>query len=329
MRIIDATYKSPIGLVALLLFVTNCNSSEFGANSIDNADGKKKTEVTENTGETLGQVEGEDDRENTEADQSVEVSGAFLTCQTDEALPKANDKEIGFGCTVFETDGRKKDLTTGKFEFVLETISGEKKEAKFDKNHENYHVISSVDLVALNTFNVGYYPDDNNEPVLKAKIDNWYVKNQVDLLSNAQEKETIFGKDLNFHIGDGNFTDNSNSDCPKQLEGKDVQGKKIVIKVEVKSEYAYISANLDEICGVDRSKNYIIYSSNNGSWNPQKSIPTKATSLDYGSVKVRKGTYSFEIRSGKSNDDLDDFVVGKITFKAKGEVEFSDPGVEN
>ena len=120
MRIMNATNKSPVGLVALLLFVTNCNSGEFGANSIDNADGKKKAEVTENNGETLGQVEGEDDGENTEADQSVEVSGAFLTCQTDEALAKANDKEIGFGCTVFETDGRKKDLTEGKFEFVLE-----------------------------------------------------------------------------------------------------------------------------------------------------------------------------------------------------------------
>ncbi len=85
----------------------------------------------------------------------------------------------------------------------------------------------------------------------------------------------------------------------------------------------YIAGILGEICGVDRKNSYIILMT--GYFNPQKAISVEAEKLDFGTFKVLNGTYSFEIRSGLYKKDLEDFVVGKIQFKAKGEVIFSEP----
>jgi hypothetical protein len=321
--------QSPIWLVVSLMFLPSCNSSEFGAVDVGNKEGAEKAEVSKSEGETLGQNENEDEDEDEDftADTAVEVSGAYLTCQVDETLPKTNDKETGFGCAVFERDGRRKDLNGISHRFVLENVAGEKMTTPFDKSHESYHGVSVVDKATISDHRVGYYLGDSETATLRAKIDGSFLNDSVINLDTAPEEETIFGSDSNFHIGDGNFSNSSNGDCPRQLVGKDVQGKKIVVKMEVKSEFAAISANLGEICGVDRSKNYIILRGGNG--NPQKSINTGAASLGFDSVKVPKGNYSFEIRSGTTYNDLDDFVVGKITFKAKGEVVFSDPRAED
>jgi hypothetical protein len=323
--IINRKFQSPIWLVALPMLFANCNSSDFGAVGVGSKDGAEKAEVSKSEGETLGQ-NAEDD-EDLEADKPVEVSGAFLTCEVDETLPKTNDVEAGFGCTVFERDGRRKDLTGVNYKFVLEKSTGEKMTTPFSRTHESYHGISVVDKAAVSNHVVGYYVDDSDAPAIRARIDGTFLNDATINLDTAPEEETIFGSDSNFHIGDGNFSNHSNGDCPRQLVGRDVQGKKIVVKIEVKSEYAAISANLGEICGVDRSRNYIVLTGGNGY--PQKSISTGANSLEFDTVKVQKGSFSFEIRSGTTRNDLDDFVVGKITFKAKGEVVFSDPRAEN
>ena len=325
--IFTAKFQSPIWLVAHLLFVTNCNSNEFGAAGTDNREGSKKADSSEK-GEMLGQSEGEEDGEDTPADISVEVSGAFLTCQTDNELPKANDMDIGFGCTVFEADGRRMDLSAAKFEFVMETMDGNKTSAVFDKTNQNYHGVSSVNRMAVSNHQVLFFANESDTPLLKSNIDGSSMKEEPDaVIMNQPGKNTLFGSDSNFHIGDGSFSDNSNSDCSEQLDEKDVQGKKIVLKVEVKSDIAYIAGKLSEICGVDRKDSYIILKT--GDSYPQKTIPVMASTLDFGSFKVRKGTYSFEIRSGSSHGDLDDFVVGKIEFNAKGDVVFSEPSAAN
>jgi hypothetical protein len=317
----------PFYLVSLLLLVTNCNSSEFGAAGTNNKEGTNKVETSEK-GEALGQAEGEEEySEETEANQAVEVSGAFLTCQTDDDLPKANEEDIGFGCSVFESDGKRMDLSGAKFEFSMETNDGVKTDNKFDTSNPNYHAVSSVSRATVSKYQVLFYANEEETPALKSKIDSSSMKQKQESLEKAAEKETIFGSDSNFHIGDGDFSEKANGDCPAKLNGKDVQGKKIVLKVEVKSEYAYISGSLGEVCGVDRKNSYIILKT--GYFDPQKTIPVKASSLDFGSFKVFKGTYTFEIRSGSYKNDLEDFVVGKIQFKAKGEVIFSEPTAAN
>lgn len=321
-----AKLRSPAVLVVLLLFVTNCNSNEFGAAGTDNKDGTKKTDSTEK-GEMLGQVGGEDGDEDTPADTSVEVSGAFLSCQTDSDLPQANDQEIGFGCTVFEADGKRMDLSAAKFDFVMEKKDGTKTNAVFNKTNINYHGVSSVSRSSVADHEILFFANESDEALLRAKIDAASLKDKPDALAKVPEIETLFGSDSNFHIGDGNFSDNSNDDCPEQLVGKDVQGKKIVLKVEVKSDYAYISGSLSEICGVDRRNNYVIFRTSYNS--PQASLQEKGSSLNFGPYKVRRGTYSFEIRSASYHNDLDDFVVGKIQFKAKGDVVFSEPTAAN
>jgi len=316
-------FLSNIFLITTLSCFTNCNSSEFGAAGTENKGSKKQTDVEQNKGETLGQTS--DDDENISADTPVEVSGSFLTCQTDKTLPKLGDSQIGFGCTVFEDDGRKKDLAGAKFEFVLESNIGTKTAAIFDTKNSNYHGVSSVNKASVNDHQVAFYANGSDKPALKARIDTQTDDFQSSIVAGP-ETETVFGIDSNYHIGDGNFTEDSNSDCPKKLDGKDVQGRKLVVKFSVKSDYAFISAKLGELCGVDRSRNYVIVTQAYG--NPQKSIPRKASSMNFGPIKIRKGDYTFEIRSGSTNNDLDDFVVGSITFTAKGSVEFSDPGVE-
>ena len=174
-RNFTARHQSALWLVALTLLVANCNSNEFGAAGIDKKKGPKKGETSEK-GDMLGGSESDGNDEETEADQPVDVTGAFLTCQTDDKLPKASDQEIGFGCNVFEADGKRMNLSEAKFEFSMAKQEVVEPFIKFDKTHPDYHGVSSVNIATVSSYQVLFSADFSTTLSLKSKIDSSFMK---------------------------------------------------------------------------------------------------------------------------------------------------------
>lgn len=306
------------GLISL-----GCSDSKFGANATGKKSSEKRSDNSSDKNEALGQASSENDDEDKEADVAVQVSGAYLTCQTDSQLAKGADEQIGIGCTVFEKDGRHLELSGFTSKFSVLDAAGSDTGASFTSGTAPYDAIASIPAVSVDAVSA-------RVTVSKGDVrETWTSKitpgdDIKGVPKSAKPVETLFGSDTDFHIGDGNFPDDANEDCKVKPQKSAEAGKKIIVKMEVKSEAAIVSVTLGEICGISRSGNYIIFSGNSF-FPPQKSIKEGDNELVFSGSVLKKGNYSFEVRSDHSWDDYDDFIVGKISFVAEGDVVFTEP----
>lgn len=323
MKIVRTEFRQ-IALLALFGFLSfSCSDSQFGATGISKKPAEKREDKSSDNSENLGQVDDED----TEADVSVQVSGAYLTCQVDNLLTKGSEDQVGVGCWIFEKDGRRFDLTGFDKKYAIIDSSGNDTGAAFNLTNAVYDAVASlprntVDLVSARAT----ISKAGVTEILTSKIspaeENYAIPEAV------KPVETLFGSDSDFHIGDGNFSSDANSDCVVKPQKAAAVGEKIIVKMEVISEAAIVSVTLSEMCGVDRSESYVIFSGTSRS-KPQKTIVKGSKELVFEKTKLGKGKYSFEVRSGKHWGDHEDFLVGKFSFVAEGEVTFEEPVAGN
>lgn len=311
-----------LGLLVSGLTVFGCSDSQFSSGGFGNE--SKKSDREESSAESERPA-GNPDVEDEEANEPVQISGAFLTCEMTTAKGDAA-ASMSVGCTVKAQDGAPIDIAAVKATFVVENNAGEDIGCVFTGPKDNYHATTDIPLDVLESVTVTVKVEyDGQVVVLKSSVKE---KDHVgDPLPpppppSATPDPSVFGT---FRIGDGKSSLLDNAGCSQaQEQSQEVIGKKLFIPFKVSSISAKITIELSGVCGLDDDDSYLRVTGENFFMKDRK-ISTKSPSTTIPSIELKKGTYRFEVHSESLVGNYDDFTIGKVLFKVDGGVVFGEP----
>jgi len=131
------------------------------------------------------------------------------------------------------------------------------------------------------------------------------------------ENHIVFGNAKGFHIGDDNFSPNSN--CARRLKLHNIKGTKYFFEFEVTKDDTTVEIGINEVCGVDYSHtNFASIEDAAGLSLQKKAIPDNSA-IKYEPVTLKAGKYKMVIEStpnAANHNDRDDFMVKKLEIKS-------------
>lgn len=302
------------------LQLASCSDSQFGSGGVGGPLEKSSRKEKSSEGESLGNASDEEDES---ANEPAQISGAYLTCET-VAGPAADQASTAVGCNIMTKDGKAMDLSAFLVTYVVEDAAQKDIGCLFTGPKDGYQTMTDVPSGQVSEVTVIARVDNKGEvTTLKSKVNE--PANPAQTPDDPGiPGQTVFGKATDFHLGDGDFSSSANSDCTQPLQPKDAAGQKLLIPFEVKSDSAKLSAELSEICGLDDDDSFIIITGNNLSMK-RIEIADKAKSASMPQVTLAKGSYTFEIHAESILGNIDDFLVGQITFQAEGDLTLGKP----
>lgn len=141
------------------------------------------------------------------------------------------------------------------------------------------------------------------------------------------EKEITFGKDVRFHIGDGQWTPQTNPGCDGQLKTHDLSGTVFIFPFEVLEDGTKVEFKIGFICGITTFIQVNNTVELDGEWDA-KVLKNSGNKLP--DTKLDKGKYELIFKSGiiPIKNEQDDFVVGDIELTANKKIIPGEPRTE-
>lgn len=139
-------------------------------------------------------------------------------------------------------------------------------------------------------------------------------------IARPNDNEVVFGGDKVFHIGDANFS--VDSECAAQIRAYPLKGTRYFFEFEVLQDDTKVDVTLNKICGIDYNESNIMHLQADGKDLEQKGLKKGDTTAAFTQKTLKKGKYSILVESkaaGAQNpqtpNDHDDYILGMVQIK--------------
>lgn len=139
-------------------------------------------------------------------------------------------------------------------------------------------------------------------------------------IARPNDNEVIFGGDKVFHIGDANFS--ADSECAAQIKAYPLKGTRYFFEFEVLQDDTKVDVTLNKLCGVDYNESNHMHLQADGKDIEAKGLKKGDTSASFTQKLLKKGKYSILVESkvaGAQNattpNDHDDYILGLVQIK--------------
>lgn len=322
-------------LISLGFALAGCTSSQFaGGTNVGGGKPKKSEGSGDKKEDELGNPE--EDDESDPAEDPVMVSGAFLYCETDYALPQT-ETTVTAGCAVKGKDGAKFDFTGIDIKWILLDLFNSELPATFVElpKDDPRHVTVVVPKLGLQLLRVKLQlkKDKSQGEYVTPIVDKGGTENSTGPVQGGDGRANIkdFGKNGDYQLGDDSYV-NQGQYCSEQLQQVALSGSSLTFTITVKAD-TKLAISMGHICGVNRAENTVKVRDGSPTALYEGIIPTNSQDVALPPLDLKAGTYTLELHSpkysgGSSNvppGDRDDFVIGDFRFVSDGELEIADP----
>jgi hypothetical protein len=140
-------------------------------------------------------------------------------------------------------------------------------------------------------------------------------------ISQLTDTDIIFGGKKVFHVGDANFS--FDSECALQIKAYRLKGTRYFFEFQILEPNTAVDIAVNKICGIDYNLTNTIHLQDATTDLDQKALAKQISDVKFDRKMLQPGKYMVVVESkmaGEQNpsapNDFDDFIVGKVHIQA-------------